>query len=76
MWAGYKLVVELEQGCFWFWVAKEDEHGTTMNSIAIKHRKSHQGYFRDKHARDRAQWTRVLTLPESVAQSSLRHGSD
>ena len=72
MWAGYKLLVELAQDCFWFWDAKKDMHGTTMNKIACKH-KGHQNYFKDKDAKERAQWTRVLTLTEAVARSHLRH---
>jgi hypothetical protein len=70
MWAGYQLLVELQEGCFWFWDAKKDMHGTTMNRIARKHKK-HQKYFQAECAQERAQWTWVLTLPEAVARSNL-----
>lgn len=72
MWAEFKLVLELAQDSFWFWDACKHAHGTTMNHIAMHHRQSHEKYFRVKDARDAAQWTRVLTLPEAVGKSNLR----
>jgi hypothetical protein len=72
MWTGYKLIVELEEDSFWFWQAAKDMHGTTMNSIAARHKRSHESYFRDKSAKDRAQWTRAMTLPRAVVHASQR----
>jgi hypothetical protein len=69
VWAEYKLLAELEEGCFWYWRAQGSVHGTSMNHIAMRHRENHEKYFRVKSAKDAAQWTRVMTIPRSVARS-------
>src|SRR5436190_12375401 len=63
MWARYKLIVEMAENCFWFWNATDDEHGTSMNRIAIRHPENYEQSFKKAGAQDAAQWTRVMTLP-------------
>jgi hypothetical protein len=72
MWAAYKLVAELRQDCFWFWRARDDEHGTTMNHVAMAHRESDELTFKVPKSSDEAQWTRVMTLTQAVAKSAAR----
>jgi hypothetical protein len=72
MWASHKLVVELAEDGYWFWVAAKDAHGTTMCKCAIQDRKGHGYGYTNTASRDAAQWTRVMTLPHSVAQSLFK----
>jgi hypothetical protein len=68
VYASHSLLLEMAQNMFWFWRAQEDEHGTTMNSLALKHPRSFAKYAH--HAGDRGQWTRAEVLPHSVVQSA------
>jgi hypothetical protein len=56
--------VELAENTFWFWNAPTDEHGTTMNRIALKCPASYKNFI--IHSPDKAQWTRVSVMPHSV----------
>jgi len=63
-------VVELAENTFWFWNAPKDEHGTTMNDLALRHPKSYKGYISTEP--DRAQWTRVSVMTHAVMAADRR----
>ena len=52
------------EDAFWFWNASADKHGTTMNSLALKHPTSYRTYMNDYP--DEVQWTCVLVMTHAV----------
>jgi hypothetical protein len=70
VYASHSLVLEMAQNMFWFWRAKDDEHGTTMNSLALQHPRSFAKYVHSEG--DKGQWTRAEVLPRAVVQAANR----
>ena len=69
VWTSHSLIVELNHHSWWFWNAPEDEHGTTMNSLALKHPDSYKSYMTNEDAKERAQWTRAFVIPRAVSKA-------
>jgi len=64
------LIAELDKNTFWFWNAPKDQHGTTMNNLALKYSKSYKTYATSKP--DWAQWTRVAVMTHAVMAADRR----
>jgi hypothetical protein len=72
VWTSHNLIVELDHMAYWFWNAPEDAHGTTQNSMALKHPLRYSGFILDPQYKDKAQWTRVFVIPTAVAAATTR----
>lgn len=60
----------MAQNTLWFWNAPNDEHGTTMNDLALKHPDSYRAYIAQEP--ERAQWTRVSVMTQAVMAADRR----
>lgn len=72
MYFSHKLIIELAKGSLWLWEAKEDYHGTTVNSMALTHRDIESWSALAKNDPDAAQWTLVSVLPQSVTFAAAK----
>ena len=70
MYGDYKLLVELSHDAHWFWNPSEDAHGTTSNNVAMSKSESWKEHIKDYP--DAAQWTYAKTIPQLMANASLR----
>lgn len=66
MYTSHGVIVELNHLSWWFWNAPLDAHGTTTNSLALKHPASYKEFITNQEAEDHAQWTRVFVMPHAV----------
>ena len=69
--ASYKLLIELALGTFWIWLAEEDYHGTTANTLQLLEPENWQKYAKSEPKK--AQWTLVETLPKAVTRAAVAH---
>jgi len=68
VWQSHKLLVELQEGAYWFWDAPVHYHGTTMNHLALTHPQSYKLLASDR-SHD-GQWTLVNTFPKAVVDAA------
>lgn len=61
--------MELAENALWFWNARADKHGTTMNDVALHHPKSYKSVTSDS---ERAQWTQVSVMTHAVMAADRR----
>jgi hypothetical protein len=73
VWASFKLIVEMQESCYWFWIAAKDANGMAMCDVAMRNKSTHGTLYNAVGARDAAQSTQVMTLPHAVVQSLIRY---
>ncbi|KAF8888732.1 hypothetical protein CPB84DRAFT_1749459 [Gymnopilus junonius] len=69
-WSKYHLVLEMQEGMYWWWSAMDNEHGTTMNHQAILAGKAKPTWGKIKAAQNEGQWTSVTVLPKSINKAA------
>ena len=68
----HRLLVELAEGAMWIWKAMEDYHGTTVNSVALKNRKTQNWSNLARNNTNTAQWTMVSVLTTALMNAASK----
>jgi len=67
VWGNHKLIIELNEGTYWFWHANVNAHRTTTNNVTISYPEKWKASAIYDDEDGIGQWTCISTILKAVA---------